>query len=148
MWNSFGMFQSTSNSASSGGGKYKPILRFDWDVLNHHPPDSIETLPEYSHTALLNIIEDYPEFKSEQILKMTIYKHKLEENWLNYVPYVEDYRFHSFIVFKTKDWFYSIEKFMEKVGFQRSRELRGRKQLSKLRRSIVCIFYTKKRTLI
>jgi hypothetical protein len=142
MWNSLGIYQSTSNSASSGGGKYKPILRFDWDVLNHHTPDSIETLPEYSHSELLNIIEDYPEFKTEQILKMTIYKHKLEENWINYVPFVEDYRFHSFIIFKTKDWFYSIEKFIEKVGFQRSKELRGRKQLRKLRRLIKCHLIT------
>jgi hypothetical protein len=138
MWSSFGSFQSSSHSASAGGGsKYNPALRFDWDVLNHHPPDLIETLPEYSHTELLNIIEHYPEFKTEQILELTIYKHKLEENWQNYFPYVEDLRFHAFVVFKTEDWFYSIEKYLQRVSFQRARELRGRilfKETIKVRR--------------
>ena len=125
MWNTFSSFQSSSHSASSGGCRYDPVLRFDWDVLGHHPPDSIETLPQYSHDKLLNILDDYPEFEIERILEMSIYKHKLEENWQNYFPYVEDLRFHAFVVFKTENWFYSIEKYLQRVSFQRARELRG-----------------------
>jgi hypothetical protein len=119
----------SESSASTGNDRYTPILRFDWNVLSHNAPDSIETLPGFDHSQLLNIIEHYPEFKTEQILKMTIYKHILEDNWQNKIPLAEGFRFHAFIVFTTKDWFYSIEKYGQRVSFQRARELRGKKNI-------------------
>ena len=127
-----GSSQNASNSAFSGNGKYNPVLRFDPDVLNHHDPDRLETLPEYSHDKLLNIVEDYPEMKSEHIIQVSIYKHKLEEHWQNNIPIVSSllnvvfYRFHAFVVFKTdQGWFYSLEKYQQRVSLQRSREIRG-----------------------
>ena len=70
--------------------------------------------------------------KNEQILRMSIYKHNLEKNWQNNVPFVssffnvEFYRFHAFIVLETdQNWFYSLEKYQQLVSLQRARDIKG-----------------------
>ena len=126
MWQLIGGANSdSSESSSSGNAKYNPVLRFDPDVLNHHSPDTLETLPQYTHRGLLKIVEDYPDMKTEKILKMTIYRHKLAASTQNMIPTAEFYRFHAIIVFKTQNWYYSAEKYLQRVSFQRAKELRG-----------------------
>lgn len=131
-----GTSQNASNSDFSGGNKYNPVLRFDPDVLNHHTPDKLETLPEYNHDNLLKIVEDFPLMKEERILKVSIYKHKLAKHWQNNIPIISSllnvvfYRFHAFVVFETdQGWFYSLEKYQQRVSLQRARKIRGVRDL-------------------
>ena len=114
-----------AESLGSADESYSPVLRFDPDVLSHDWPDTPATLPFYKNAELLNIVRDYPEMKTEQILKMTIYRHLLCESWLNLIPSAGFYRFHTFIVFQTENCYYSVEKYKQRVSLQRAKELRG-----------------------
>ena len=114
-----------AESLGSADESYSPVLRFDPDVLSHDWPDTPATLPFYKNAELQNIVRDYPEMQTEKILKMTIYKHLLSESWLNLIPSAGFYRFHTFIVFETENWYYSVEKYKQRVSLQRAKELRG-----------------------
>ena len=66
--------------------------------------------------------------KKDRILNMTIYKHELAVGLQNLIipDLAKQFCFHAFIVFETDKWFYSAEKYQERVSLQRAKKLRGK----------------------